>query len=167
MPDPNFIDQPDPQIPSKAGRMMRGQSNIFVEVKQFDSFPGNARQAGKSLQQFKLGCAGGSDNPGPVILLDRLTDSLGSLLSGGTSEGKLIRECLDDHVSVGSITLEMSSWSRSRGAPGLPGFGKPGSRQKHHHHPVELCRSGGHPVLHSLLGTRRVLYGHGKLICLV
>jgi hypothetical protein len=44
--------------------MIRGQSDVFVEMKHFDSFPGNARQVRKSVQQFSLGRAGRSDNSG-------------------------------------------------------------------------------------------------------
>ncbi len=71
--DSDLIDQSGPQS-SKTGRMIRGQSNVFVEVKQFDSLPGNARQAVKSIQQFKLGRSGSGDDSSPAILLNRLTN---------------------------------------------------------------------------------------------
>jgi hypothetical protein len=51
--------------------MIRGQSDVFVEMKHFDSFPGKARQVRKSVQQFKLGRAGRSDNSGLALRLDR------------------------------------------------------------------------------------------------
>ena len=62
--DPDFVDQPGQQIVSKTGGMIRRQSNIFIEMKKFDSLPGNVRQAGKRIQQLELGGAGRSDNPG-------------------------------------------------------------------------------------------------------
>jgi hypothetical protein len=97
MGDPNFFYQPGPQIFSETGGMIRWQPNVFVEMKQFDSFPGNFRQAGKSVQQFELGCARGCDQAGSAILLDRLTNGVGSLLGGGVAERKFIGKDLYDH----------------------------------------------------------------------
>jgi hypothetical protein len=57
MRDPDFIDQPRPQIFSEAGRVVRWQPHRIRRDGTSRPFPGNARHAGKSFQQFKLGRA--------------------------------------------------------------------------------------------------------------
>ena len=86
MRDPDFIDQPRPQIFSEAGRVVRRQPNVFVEMEHLDPFPGNARHAGKSFQQFKLGRARRRDDSRLILLSDCTANGIGSLLSASLAK---------------------------------------------------------------------------------
>jgi hypothetical protein len=55
----------------ETGGMRRGQTNIFVEVKDFDLRPFDARFFREPIQEFQLRCRRCGDDPGFATFRDR------------------------------------------------------------------------------------------------
>ena len=66
--------------------MIRRQPDVFVEMKHFDSFPVDARQAGERVQQFELRRTGRRDHAGTSVLLDRRANGISGVMRSGQSQ---------------------------------------------------------------------------------
>ena len=96
--DPGFANQPFPKVLAKARRVIHRQTDILVQMKEFDALPIDAGSCRQRLEECELRCSGRGYDASPSAKSNRRADCVRGLIGCRSRQRIVVVKYVDDHL---------------------------------------------------------------------